>query len=346
MPPETKTKPGANLFVAEPSLLTYDPHQRPQRRRDSRDQDHPRRARQQRRPAPREVQHAPRRLPPAPHRHRPARHVDLSHAADRRAALRARVTPVFDRPMKRLLITTLIAHAALAAVAQATVQTAPSAGLDTVVQPFFAEHCNRCHGPKKQKGDLRTDTLKIDFDSPKIMGHWEEIMNRINSGDMPPGRCREAAEAGRYRARGRLDRRAIARGGGGDAGVGPRARRFSQALARGIREHDSRSARRDLRSEGRERFAGGSGLERLRAHRLGAHAVAGARGKIHRRRRDGARRSAVDSSRAEARAGALGAVRHALEGLQRRNTKRAASPTRCASRSCRTITPPTRGTST
>ena len=28
--------------------------------------------------------------------------------------------------------------------------------------------------------------LGIDFDSPKIMGHWEEIMNRINSGDMPP----------------------------------------------------------------------------------------------------------------------------------------------------------------
>jgi hypothetical protein len=25
MPPETKTKPGANLFVAEPTLLTYDP---------------------------------------------------------------------------------------------------------------------------------------------------------------------------------------------------------------------------------------------------------------------------------------------------------------------------------
>jgi hypothetical protein len=25
MPPETKTKPSVNLFVAEPSLLTYDP---------------------------------------------------------------------------------------------------------------------------------------------------------------------------------------------------------------------------------------------------------------------------------------------------------------------------------
>ncbi len=61
-----------------------------------------------------------------------------------------------------------------------------SAGLDTVVKPFFTEHCAKCHGEKKQKGDLRVDTLKIDFDSPKIMGHWEEIMNRINSGDMPP----------------------------------------------------------------------------------------------------------------------------------------------------------------
>lgn len=55
-----------------------------------------------------------------------------------------------------------------------------------MVKPFFAEHCNKCHGEKKQKGDLRVDTLKIDFESPKTMGRWEEIMNRINSGDMPP----------------------------------------------------------------------------------------------------------------------------------------------------------------
>ena len=68
----------------------------------------------------------------------------------------------------------------------ATALAAPDAGIDSVVKPFFAEHCNQCHGEKKQKGDLRVDTLKIDFESPKIMGHWEEIMNRINSGDMPP----------------------------------------------------------------------------------------------------------------------------------------------------------------
>ena len=61
-----------------------------------------------------------------------------------------------------------------------------SADLKKVVAPFFADHCIKCHGPDKQKGDLRVDDLVIDFDSPKTMGHWEEIMNRINSGDMPP----------------------------------------------------------------------------------------------------------------------------------------------------------------
>jgi len=63
--------------------------------------------------------------------------------------------------------------------------TAPD-GLEKTIRPFFKEHCTRCHGEKKQKGDFRVDDLMVDFDSPKVMGHWEELMNRINSGDMPP----------------------------------------------------------------------------------------------------------------------------------------------------------------
>ncbi|GAA5142620.1 DUF1592 domain-containing protein [Prosthecobacter algae] len=61
----------------------------------------------------------------------------------------------------------------------------PSA-LDSLVKRFFAEHCTSCHGEKKQKGDLRVDNLTVNLDSPKSLMHWEEIMNRINSGDMPP----------------------------------------------------------------------------------------------------------------------------------------------------------------
>jgi mono/diheme cytochrome c family protein len=59
-------------------------------------------------------------------------------------------------------------------------------GLDSTVRPFFAQNCEKCHGEKKQKGDLRLDTLTLDFDSPKVSGHWMEIMSRINAGDMPP----------------------------------------------------------------------------------------------------------------------------------------------------------------
>ena len=54
------------------------------------------------------------------------------------------------------------------------------------VQPFLAKYCVRCHGGTKQKGDLRIDTLGRDFANLRIAGHWTEIMDRVNSGEMPP----------------------------------------------------------------------------------------------------------------------------------------------------------------
>jgi len=50
---------------------------------------------------------------------------------------------------------------------------------------FFAAHCIKCHGEKKREGDFRIDSLspKVGFeDTPQ----WVEIMERINSGEMPP----------------------------------------------------------------------------------------------------------------------------------------------------------------
>jgi mono/diheme cytochrome c family protein len=54
------------------------------------------------------------------------------------------------------------------------------------VTPFFESNCTSCHGEKKQKGDLRVDTLTRDFANASVAGHWMDIMDRINSGDMPP----------------------------------------------------------------------------------------------------------------------------------------------------------------
>jgi Protein of unknown function (DUF1592)/Protein of unknown function (DUF1588)/Protein of unknown function (DUF1595)/Protein of unknown function (DUF1587)/Protein of unknown function (DUF1585)/Planctomycete cytochrome C len=54
------------------------------------------------------------------------------------------------------------------------------------VEAFLAKHCIRCHGPEKKKGDLRIDQLSRDFESGVDTQHWAEVIERINSGEMPP----------------------------------------------------------------------------------------------------------------------------------------------------------------
>lgn len=60
------------------------------------------------------------------------------------------------------------------------------ADFDQTVKPFFQQHCVKCHGESKQKGDLRVDTLPLDFVNTAVAGNWTEIMDRINNGEMPP----------------------------------------------------------------------------------------------------------------------------------------------------------------
>lgn len=73
----------------------------------------------------------------------------------------------------------------LASAAQAAVQSAPSAGLDPKLNSYLEQHCYDCHDATTQKGDFRIDTLssKIGFENTP---QWLEIMERINSGEMPP----------------------------------------------------------------------------------------------------------------------------------------------------------------
>lgn len=49
---------------------------------------------------------------------------------------------------------------------------------------FFEAHCVKCHGPEKQKGDFRLDTLGApDFESAE---DWSLIADVIETGEMPP----------------------------------------------------------------------------------------------------------------------------------------------------------------
>jgi hypothetical protein len=52
---------------------------------------------------------------------------------------------------------------------------------------FFEKHCVRCHGPEKEKGDFRVDTLlPHDFKDAAAVEKWKEVVNVLNGHDMPP----------------------------------------------------------------------------------------------------------------------------------------------------------------
>ena len=53
-------------------------------------------------------------------------------------------------------------------------------------EAFLETHCIRCHGPEKEKGDLRIDRISRDFKLGADTPHWAEVIEQVNSGEMPP----------------------------------------------------------------------------------------------------------------------------------------------------------------
>ena len=77
----------------------------------------------------------------------------------------------------------LLSIIVLTGLSVASLQGADEADL---LQPFLKDHCIRCHGPDKQKGDRRFDTLTGDFTSLEDAEMFQEILDQLNLGEMPP----------------------------------------------------------------------------------------------------------------------------------------------------------------
>jgi mono/diheme cytochrome c family protein len=58
-------------------------------------------------------------------------------------------------------------------------------------EAFLEKHCIRCHGPDKEKGDLRIDQLSRDFKLGLDSHQWAESIEKVNSGEMPPKKDKE-----------------------------------------------------------------------------------------------------------------------------------------------------------
>ena len=57
---------------------------------------------------------------------------------------------------------------------------------ETDVRPFLAKYCVGCHGPNKQKADLRVDKLDPDMVHGGDTDMWQEVLDLINVSEMPP----------------------------------------------------------------------------------------------------------------------------------------------------------------
>lgn len=54
------------------------------------------------------------------------------------------------------------------------------------IQPIIKTYCYECHGEKKQKGEMRLDTLNWNMINGSDAERWHSALNVINLGEMPP----------------------------------------------------------------------------------------------------------------------------------------------------------------
>ncbi len=89
------------------------------------------------------------------------------------------------------------------------------------IRPFLQQHCTKCHGEKKQKGDLRLDGLDGSHMAGGDLAKWQAVYEKMVLGEMPPeeeARPESGAQkrmldwlSGELRKAGKFDDAAVAR---------------------------------------------------------------------------------------------------------------------------------------
>lgn len=51
---------------------------------------------------------------------------------------------------------------------------------------FFKAHCTKCHGEKKQKGNVTLHDLEAEFQSAPGSRRWLDVLSQLETGEMPP----------------------------------------------------------------------------------------------------------------------------------------------------------------
>lgn len=67
-----------------------------------------------------------------------------------------------------------------------------TSGYKAKLKPFLEKNCFRCHGEKVQKAKLRLDTAKFKPTDPDSYDFWQNVLDRVASGEMPPRKVKGA----------------------------------------------------------------------------------------------------------------------------------------------------------
>lgn len=73
----------------------------------------------------------------------------------------------------------------------------PALGDETFGQsvgPFLKKYCLACHGPDKAEAAFRVDQLSMQLAQGQDAEQWEEVLNRLQRGEMPPEKSAQPAE--------------------------------------------------------------------------------------------------------------------------------------------------------
>lgn len=63
-------------------------------------------------------------------------------------------------------------------------QTLPKARAS--LEPFLKKYCVGCHGPKRQEGQVRFDSVAWEITTNDVAQRWQDVLDQLNGGDMPP----------------------------------------------------------------------------------------------------------------------------------------------------------------